>query len=194
MVEQNEIKPVSQMVGPNRGSPFLFVLSVLLLILAVAGGFYLNLSKSALEDEQKRIDGENATLDTEITALRAQNVQGAQLAQSWLDEIKIQEINWSGVIEAIELLLPKDEKTGLPVVNILSYSGTEGGKVNLSVESKAQSEGTFENVARLISAFNSNTLFSNAVVPSIARGESEEGDVLLSFVLNVKYLLPKNNN
>lgn len=186
MIQQNQ-QPVSKMVDPKRSNSLLLVLSVLILIFVVGFSVYLNLQKNALTDEQARIKDDIGKVNADITELKSQNIEGAQLAQVWLDEIKGQEIRWSKVIEGITDLIPKDETSGKPIVNVLSYTGSSEGKVSLNIDSGAQTLNTFENVAKLISAFNSNSLFHDPIVPSISRGETDEGDIKLSFGMTVNY-------
>ncbi len=183
-----EVKMDTQIIEPRRGGTLLFLFAFLVL-LAVAGlTLYLNMQKTALTEEQDRIRVEVTGLNNEIMALQAQNVEGARIAQDWLEKIKEDEIRWSTVIDAIWELVPKDDVTGKPLVKILSYSGTSGGKISLNVDTTGERVNTFANVAKLIGAFNATTSFSNAYVPSIARGEDEEGDIQLSFGMNVTYL------
>lgn len=183
-----EVKTVSQMVEPRRSGTMMFLLAVLVLMAAAGLSVFLNMQKAAITEEQDRIRVEVSGLNNEIMALQAQNVEGARVAQDWIAKIKADEIRWSSVIEAIWGLLPTDDTTGEPLVKILSYSGSTGGKLNLNVETTGERFDTFANVARLIAAFNTTTRFSGAFVPSIARGEDDQGNVLLSFTLGVTYL------
>ena len=175
------------MVESRRGSSLLFVLSIFVLFIMVGFSVYLNLQKTALTDEQGRIRDEISGLNNEIISLQAQNLEGASIAQDWLAEIKNQEIRWSSVIDGIWELLPKDEKTAASIVKILSYNGATGGKINLNVETTGERVGTFANVSKLIAAFNSNPRFEKAIVPSISRSEDDQGNIVLSFGLNVNY-------
>ena len=182
-----EVKNVTQMVESRRGSSLLFVLAIFVLLIMVGFSVFLNLQKTALTDEQTRIRDEITGLNNEIMSLQAQNLEGASIAQDWLAEINQQEIRWSSVIDSIWELLPKDEKTAASIVKILSYNGATGGKINLNVETNGERVGTFANVAKLIAAFNSNPRFEKAMVPSISRGEDDQGNIVLSFGMNVNY-------
>ncbi len=182
----SEQKTISHAIKRREGTSLL-VVAVLLVLLLAASAVYFNLQKGALADEQKRLDQDIVALNGELSRLQSQNIEGAQSAQKWLAEIKKEEIMWSKVIDAIKLLLPVDEKTGKPIVTILSYSGGQGGKINLNMQSKAGNLNTFANVAKLIASFASSSYFADAVIPSIARGETDNGDVLLSYVMSMSY-------
>jgi len=179
-------KPVSAMIDAPKTSPLMLVLAVLSLTVVAAAAFYLGLQKTAIQDEQKRLDADATSLQQEIDILKSQNIEAAQIAGQFLESLKSQEILWSGVITKINTLLPVDEQQK-PKINILSYSGSEGGKITLNTQTEPQQIEPFENVAEIVAVFNASSYFENAFVPAITRGENDDGTKFLSFVLNVAY-------
>lgn len=177
----------STMVGVPRRSPLLLPAAVASVALVVALAFYLGLQKTAIIDEQKRLETELVALNTEISALESQKVQAAQLAQQWLEALEQEEIRWSTVINRIQGLAPFDQLTSQPKVRFLSYSGGQGGRISLNAQSRATRQEPFADVAELITVFNASSFFSNAYVSSITRGETESGEKILSFLFNLNY-------
>jgi len=179
-------KPVSAMIDAPKTSPLMLVLAVVSLAVVAAAAFYLGLQKTAIQDEQKRIDADMTSLQQEIDSLKSQNVEAAQLAGKFLESLKSQEILWSSVINRVNTLLPVDAQQK-PKINILSYSGSEEGKITLNTQTEPQQIEPFENVAEMVAVFNTSSYFKNAYVPAITRGETDDGKKFLSFVFNVTY-------
>jgi len=172
---------------PGR-SPILLILAVFSVAAAVAGAFYLGLQKSAIAEEQKVLDSDIVSLQAEITELEGQKIQAAQLAQQWLEEVKTGEILWSRVITRIQSLLPVDSATQTPKIRVLSYSGSQGGMLMLNAQTAEAQLEPYEYVSELLSVFNGSSYFTEAIIPSITRGETDQGMKFLSFTLNFNYL------
>ena len=100
-------KPTSAIEPPAK-LPLLFIFSIIAVAALIAGAFYLYLQKSAIQAEQTTLDSDISSLQSEIADLQGQKVQAAQAAQGWLDQIKSQEILWSGVITRVQSLIPVD--------------------------------------------------------------------------------------
>ena len=82
--------------------------------------------------------------------------------------------------------------TQVPRVNILSYSGSADGRILLNTRTiEAQLE-PWDAVSDIIAAFNGSSFFANAYVPSITRGETDQGTRFLSFILNLQYVPEKS--
>lgn len=180
-------KPVGAMVDAPKRHPVLLLLAFVTLAIVVAGAFYLGLQKTAILEEQKRLDVDVASLKDEIRSLKSQNIEAAQLAQEWLASVEKDEIQWSQVITRIESLLPVDNLTLKPTIKILSYSGSAGGKLSLNAQTYEAPIEPFGDVSQLLSVFNGSSFFSNAYVPSVTRGETNSGNKVLSFVMNLNY-------
>lgn len=180
-------KPVSEVVETPKNRPVLFIFSMILLVGLVASALYLSFAKSAIEEQQKQLDDEIGSLSNEIALLKAQNVEGAQFAKEWLDQLEKTEVRWSQVIKTVQDLLPVEPLTQRPRVQFLSYSGSTGGKLTLNAQTLTGSADPFSDVSTLLNVFNNSAFFKDAYVPSVSHGISQTGQDLLSFVFNVTY-------
>lgn len=176
--------PVSP--GTQKRNPFFLVLAIFILLVAGAWAFYLQLQKSAIEEQKKAVTAEMEVLQTEIDAMQEQKLEAAQLAQQWLDAVEAEEIIWSRVMTRMEKLLPRD-LTGNSKVNILSYSGASGGKVNVSAQTVPAQLEPYEYVSELLVSFNTSEDFMNAVIPSLTKGETDDGAKFLSFAMSLTF-------
>ncbi|MFO0781184.1 MAG: hypothetical protein U0519_04890 [Candidatus Gracilibacteria bacterium] len=180
-------KPVSSSPETTKNRPTLLIFSVVLLVGLVASALYLSFAKSAILDQQKQLDDEITSLSNEIALLKAQNVEGAQFAKQWLDELEKTEIRWSKVIKTVQDLLPVDALTQKPRVQFVTYSGSAGGKLTLNAQTVSGSVDPFGDVSTLLNVFNNSAFFKNAYVPSVSHAVSQTGQDLLTFVFNVSY-------
>lgn len=179
-------KPVSETIGSARHS-LLLVLAFIVLVLVIAVGLYLVLQRSALLGQNDRLNTEIVSLESEISALEAQKVEAAQSAQKWLDEIEDEEIKWSRVITRIQSLVPYSAVAKGPKIGFLSYSGSQGGRININAQSQPARRPPYSDVSELISIFSESSSFSDAYVPTITRSETDLGDIVLSFIFNVTF-------
>jgi hypothetical protein len=180
-------KPLSASAEMPKRSPFFLVLAVIVLLAIAAGAFYLGLQKSAIEEQKKAITLEMDSLQTEIASLQGQSLEAAQMAQQWLDQVQSEEILWSRVITRIEALIPVDVTTGKQKIDVLSYSGSTGGKVALNAKTVEAQQEPYEYVAELLSVFNNSSDFQTAIIPSVTKGETDQGGKLLSFVMTFAF-------
>jgi hypothetical protein len=164
----------------------MLILAVISVVVVIAAAFYLGLQKTAIQDEQKRIEADVASIQNDITALEGQKIEAAQNAQQYLDQVKKDEILWSRVITRIQTLIPTDASQQSKI-DILSYSGSVDGKITLNVQSIPAQLEPYEYLAELLSVFNSSSYFSDAYIPSISRAETDNGQKYLSFMFNLKY-------
>jgi len=180
-------KPVSEVVETQKNRPVLFIFSMILLVGLVASALYLSFAKSAIEEQQNQLDDEIASSTNEIALLKSQNVEGAQFASEWLDQLEKTEVRWSQVIKTVQDLLPVESLTQTPRVQFLSYSGSAGGKLTMNAQTSVGSADPFGDVSTLLNVFNNSAFFKDAYIPSVSHGISQTGQDLLSFVFNVTY-------
>lgn len=180
-------KAMPSNVDMPRRSLLLPVLAVLSVLAAVAGAFYLGLQKSAIEAEQKILSADLISLQGEITALEDQNIEAAQIARQWMDEISGSEVLWSRIITRIQSMLPVDPVTQAPKVIVSSYSGSEDGRLILSGQTASAQIEPYEYVSELLSVFNGGSYFYQAIIPSISKGETDQGEKFLNFAMNFNY-------
>lgn len=175
----------SPMEGPKR-NPFFFILSLLVLLGAVAAALYLHFQKSTINEEQNRLDNEIQTLNQEVSAFEIDKIEAAQTAQKSLESLQKEEIRWSDVLEKMNTLLPEDAQ-GNDTITFLSFSGSQGGKLTVNAQTRPAKVEPFADVSALIKSFNTSSFFANAYIPTISRGENDVGDKILTFVFNLTY-------
>ncbi len=175
------------MVETQKNRPVLFIFSIILLVGLVAFALYLSFAKSAIQEQQKQLDADITSLNSQIQQLQSQNVEGQQYAQEWLAQLDKTEVRWSQVIKTLQDLLPVDPLTQQAHVQFLSYSGAAGGKLTMNAQTVAGSSDAFGDVSTLLNVFNNSSYFKNAYVPSISHGITQAGQGILTFVFNVTY-------
>lgn len=157
--------------------------------MAVAmGGFtgYILLSQSSTSENLAQYDKQIASLQNEVVKYESNNMEAALSAKEALNTLQGDYIKWSDVIEKILSTTPKDPKTRVPLVEYVSYSGSQNSNISINVKTIPGSESPFTDVASLIRSFNSSKYFENAFVPSISTGFSDTDDMVLTFNFNVK--------
>lgn len=174
-------------VGVGARKPLGFVVGFVAVLLVLGTGVYLNLQRAAVLAEQEQIEGEVSAIRLETGVLEEAKVEAARQAQEWLAAIEKDEVRWSEVVSKVEDVIPVDPATGRDAVVFLSYSGGQGGRLNLNAQTVPKRTEPFDAVSQLITVFNANPFFANAYVPSVTRSETNEGDRFASFVFNVEY-------
>lgn len=124
--------------------------------------------------------------DYQVKILEKEKAKKAISAKQTVDELKASLIKWSKVINKIRSTIPKDE--GVPVVQILSYSGSSGRDISMNVKTVPDREAPYVDVADLIAVFVDSKSFTDVFVPSISSGTDEKGKEVLSFLVNMKYV------
>jgi len=175
------------MVETHKSRSVLFIFSLILFAGLIVSALYLSFSKSAIIGQQQQLDTDIASLQTQIQQLKSQNIEAAQFAKQWLDQVEKDEILWSKVINTLQDLIPVDSITQKSKIQFLSYSGATGGKLTMNSQTIEGSADPYGDIAQLISTFNTSSFFADAYVPSISRGLSQAGNPILSFVFNAVY-------
>lgn len=169
----------------RKGSPLNLVLFFLLIGIAVYGSF-LSFQKGGVLTHTSDLEKQSKDIQAQIDTLKISKVEISQTAQDALKKIKADEIQWSSVINDVNQLIPADA-SGKQKIQILSYSGSGAGKISINVVTQPTSLPAFNDVAALISTFNNSVFFKNAYVPSISKGQNQDGSVTLSFVMSMDY-------
>jgi len=162
---------------------FLFVLSV-----GLGYGYYVS-QENVSRDRVGTLDQEIAGIDNQLEKLRSSDTVSAQTAVSALNKISINEIEWSKVLISTIDIAPKDLVAARALIKFTSYGGAEGGRLSLNAQTypSRDTQKLLGSIAKTIEAFNGNPDFNDAFVPSISKSVSEDGETVLSFVLNVAY-------
>lgn len=175
--------------SPSRSQPAssFFIFAVALSLLFLAYIVYLFVSQLSVQKEAENYKQEVASLQQQVQTLRDKKVGSLEKAKLALDQIDAQRIYWSHVIGDVLLILPKDSKTNTPRTDFLSYSGSSDGKLMLSAKTINGSQNPYTDIADIVSAFTHSVSFSNAFVPTISKNQNEQGQTVLTYVLNLAY-------
>jgi len=182
--------------GQRLKSPLFTIIGVLAVIGIIAAGAYLFLQKGAIKKGISDLEKETQSIQKSIDKIDIEKLQTNKKAQDILKVIEASEITWSNVISKVQDLIPLDEN-GEQTILFNSYSGSEDGTISMSATSRPDhgsesAKQAFKDVAELLSVFNNSNIFINGFVPSIAKGLSEDGSVVLSFSFSADYS-PKIN-
>lgn len=178
-------------MAPRKNTPMFTIIALLLTIGLIAGGAYLFLQKAAVQKEISNVEAEIKGVNEQIAKIDVDKLEATQNAQRAIKIIEEGEILWSSAISKIQDITPVDDGAD-PKIIFSSYSGGGEGKLSLAATTRPD-RGTesgvqaFSDVAELIEVFNTSRIFQGAFVPSIAKGVSEEGDVVLSFTFLTDY-------
>jgi hypothetical protein len=172
-----------------KGS-FLFKLGVLATVVVLALGGYFYFQTQSQSSELESLQSQLETIKNDDLLAQNEGLLEAVNAKRTLDSLSESVITWSRLISDVESTLPK--VNGNEVVEIVSYSGNDNGSVTLNVKTVEGSRDPYLDVSLLIGAFYKNASFQNVFVPSISGGQSDEGQEILSFLLNLRYQ-PTNN-
>lgn len=169
---------------------FLLIIGIFLVILV--GGYtgYQIWQKSANEQELQKIEKSLEEAKREALKNENQQVSKALSAKQTVSKIKENNVKWSEVIKKVRATIPK--KSGSPIVNILSYSGSANSGISMNVKTLPDSSDLYADVSSLIKNFDDSDSFVDNFVPSISVGEDDEGRKVLTFSFSTKYLLKEN--
>lgn len=134
----------------------------------------LSLVEASLEDFKKnQVHSDDSEVLQAITAKKT------------VATLEMDLIVWSDVMRAIIATLPKENNR--PIVNIVSYSGSDKKEISMNVKTSPTSEDPYQDVALLIASFDESESFDEVFVPSISSGNDAEGREILSFLLSVTF-------
>mgnify|MGYP001581118401 CR=1 FL=1 len=169
---------------------FLLIIGIFLVVLV--GGYtgYQVWQKSANEQELQKIEKSLEEAKREALKNENQQIGKALSAKQTVSKIKESNVKWSEVIKKVRATIPK--KSGVPVVNVLSYSGSANSGISMNVKTLPTSDGLYDDVSDLIKSFDDSDSFVDSFVPSISVGEDDEGRKILTFSFSTKYLVKEN--
>lgn len=169
----------------NKFSKMLgFGVAVFALLLVYAG--YIFWQNTALGNELERTKTDFNAQSTVLLEYENKKILEAVQAKEVLSDLSSGRVEWSKVITAIRKTLPKGENGD--IVEVLSYSGSLGNEISMNVKTKVESDNAYLDVARLIAAFTRSANFTDPFVPSISSGVDQEGNDVLTFLLNATYV------
>lgn len=168
-----------------KKSSWLLILGILAVMVAgiLTGYAYWQNSRTA---------SQIVVLDNSLKNYREQVLQGenqqilqAISAKRVVNDLKKDMVVWSEVIRKIRSTIPVEG--GLPLVDVLSYSGSANRDISMNVKTVPGSEAPYFDVADLIEQFSDDQAFDDVFVPSISSSTDVEGSEILSFLMTVKY-------
>lgn len=184
MTEENNTTMLAQ---TSARKPVTIILAVLALAIVAGFAIYLNMQRNSLVDQTSKLNEDVRSLKNQIGVLEGQKVEAARLSQEYLTAIEAEEVVWSKALTRIKSLVPFDAVNSSNKIIFSSYSGSKGGELSMNSVTRPTRSDPYEDVAELINVFNGSSFFTNAYVPSISRGETDEGEKLATFVFNVTY-------
>jgi len=170
-----------------KRTSFLLVAGILITVLSLGYLGYQIFQKGALANESETLDKEIAVLNNKILEYENNKIMEAVNAKKLVQELEASTIIWSRIIQDIKTVVPVT-KDGVPLVDVLSYSGASDNRISLSMKTSADSEQPYIDAADLIKAFNDSTRFVDAFVPALSSGVDMAGNEVLSFMLTTKYV------
>lgn len=172
---------------PRSPALSFFVLAVVLTLLFLGYLVYLFAAQASVKKEAEIHQQETVVLQQQVDTLQSRKVGAMQQAKLVLDRIDTQRIYWSKVIHDALLILPKDTKTGAARAEFLSYSGSSDGKLIMSAKTVAGSVNAYVDIADVVSAFSKSSFFRDVFVPTISKNQNDQGQTVLTYVLNLTY-------
>lgn len=172
-----------------KKTSFLFIIAFLLIFgVGLAYGYYYsqdNLAKQSIAEAER----EGISIRNQLEDMRRSDIVAAQRGLRVLEQIQREEILWSEVLNLLLRIVPLDVAERRPLVNFISFSGSEGGRIAFNVQTNpsANVKRQLDAVATIIQTFNDSQVFYNAFVPSVSRSVTGEDQSVLSFILNVNY-------
>jgi len=168
------------------------MLLVIAFVLAFGTGLayaYLYSQANLTANRLSVIDREIAEVKNQLEESKTSTSSSAQTAAQALDIIKQTEITWSGVMDAVQKVIPLDLVDLRPMVEFTTYSGQQNGILTFNGHTNPSTDVRFQldAIANTIATFNSSPVFTNAFVPSISKSVDQDNQTILSFVFNVSY-------
>lgn len=179
-------QPTNRFTESKKGTGSLIVSGILLVVL-VAGAFYLSFSKTSIQEQQQQLDGQINDLKNQVNNLQGKKVQSAQAAQQFLEKMAKEEIRWSTVLKSVQDFVPLDVSSQKSRIKFLSYAAAVGGKLTMNAQTMDTSVDPMNDISELIKAFNNSSVFSQSYVPTLNRGVTADGKTIITFTFVTTY-------
>lgn len=172
----------------NKKPIFLIFAGVLVFGVALAFGYFFS-QVNAAEAERAELTREITQAENQLENLRSSDSVLAQRAINSLDQIKEIEVEWSKVLDLLNRITPVDLIEKRPIIEFMSYSGSENGRLSFNVRTQASEnvKKLLDSVSKTIDIFNETPAFSNPFVPSVSKSVNNDDQTLLTFILTVDY-------
>lgn len=174
-----------------KRTSFLLLLGVAVTVIFAGYGGYVYWQKSASEADLQLLTRSITDYQAKVLEKESDQIIGAINARQTVSELKADLIEWSKVIKDIRGTIPRSG--GVPLVQVLSYSGSSGSDIAMNVKTLPDREEPYFDVADLIASFVDSKNFTDVFVPSISAGTDEKGREVLTFLLSARYVQPKED-
>lgn len=153
-----------------------------------AGGYYgyLFFEKNKVSDELTSLENELKVLNEESLNYKNEQVSQAVKSKQTAESLALDLVLWSEIVEEIDDVIPTD--SGDKLVSVLSYSGSSNQNITINFKTNPRTSNAYFDVSEVIKEFNESDKFDLNFVPSITRGVDDEGQEVLSFLMNSEYL------
>lgn len=132
--------------------------------------------KLGYDREVKRLDTSISELQSQVDELKSQQVEELVFARNIVESVHGRAIPWSKVLKKLGDLTPVG-------VFYRTYSGGESGDVELTGLSDS-----YESTANVIKVMVDSEDFEDVFVPSVALGTTSDGQTVVSFGLQAKFV------
>jgi len=163
------------------------MIGILVTVLSLGFLGYRVYQKSAVTNEAETLEKERVQLSNEVIQYQNNEIMEAVNAKKLIQELTASTVVWSRVIQDIKGVIPMT-KTGVPLVDVMSYSGSSNNQLSLSMKTASTSKEPYVDAADLIKAFNDSTRFVDSFVPALSSGLDLDGNEILSFMMTTKYV------
>lgn len=170
-----------------KRTSFLLMIGILITVLSLGFLGYRVYQKSAVLNESETLTKEIAKLNNDILQYQNNEIMEAVNAKKLIQELTASTVIWSKVIQDIKGVIPMT-KGGVPLVDVMSYSGSSNNQLSLSMKTSSVSKEPYIDAADLIKAFNDSTRFVDSFVPALSSGVDMDGNEILSFMMTTNYV------
>lgn len=172
------------MIYASTNKPWTIIVIAALFVITAGFSIYLAIKQNFLSSEIKELQVRKESLTREINKRGSDSADQAEKVKDQLKKIEIAKLPWSKIIEKIESILPRIPDTNTPIIKILSYSGTDDGKITISASTREESPDPLSDIATAVRVLNEEPTFSHIFVPSISKSITQQGSSILSFSIN----------
>ncbi len=151
---------------------------VIAALFVITAGFsiYLAIKQNLLSSEINELQVRKESLTQEINKKGSDSADAAEKVRDQLKKIELVKLPWSKIMEKIESIIPQ--------IKILSYSGTDDGKITISASTREESLDPLGDIATAVRVLNEEPTFSHIFIPSISKSITQQGSSILSFSIN----------
>lgn len=169
-----------------KKTSFLLPLGFVVVLVAAAYTGYVYWQQHRIDSELETLDQSLQSYNEELLEIENQQVMQAVFAQEATGELRATVVLWSKIVDRVRDTVPVED--GVPLADILSYSGSAGRDISVSARTSPESEDPYFDVADLVKEFAESDYFENVFVSSISESTDADGNDILNFPLRFGYV------